>query len=360
MTQLIESTISDRQKDSFIIADFIFHIIDVENQTENDGVVYLDDIALNERQKVFFLDRIKDATSGTQYVFATPQVSLKRRIADLENPELGLTFNNFSRLVTEDFANKHSGNMSSGIFVVCKVHYQLSENGEQGKFIFLVKMDKQSSFKYSFIERDGRRIAQIEENDNSLGERKDTIQKSALIDISNQYQWHALAYDRTKKPDLSEYFRDFLGVNARQTNTLLTRKTHHAVKVWAKSLPIECFPDGEDANTLSGRSLNYLCDNAAFDTDAFIDTVVRDVDENRKRAVCQSLRNALVAEGIAGQTFSPQPRAISRKDRKQVYLTEEGVTIFYEGPSDAANIVVNKSDDGSATITIKTNRLIIK
>ncbi|WP_421268590.1 nucleoid-associated protein [Aeromonas veronii] len=360
MAQLIESTVSDKQKEGFIISDFIFHIIDIEGHVENDGVVYLDEITLNDRQKKFFLDRIKDATSGTQYIYSSEIVRLKRRIDDFEDQEKEVSFNEFSRLVTKDFAKEHSGNMSSGIFVVCKVSYPLTEDGEQCKFIFLVKMDKQASFKYSFIERDGRRIATIEENLNSLGEKKDTIQKSALIDISNQYKWNMLAYDRTKKPDLSDYFREFLGVIPRQTNTSLTRITHKTVKDWAKTLPDECFPEGEDANTFSGRSLNYLCDIVVFDTDAFINTIVRDEDQKRREAVSYSLKLALTAAGVAGQTFTPQPKAIARKDRRQVYLTEEGVTISYEGSPDAANIVVKRSDDGSATITIHTNGLIIK
>ncbi|VXA79226.1 MULTISPECIES: nucleoid-associated protein [Aeromonas] len=359
MTQQIESSISDNKKNSFRITDFIFHIIDVETQQENDGVVYLDEILLNERQKQFFLDRIKDATSGTQYVFTSSLVSLKKRIGNLEDPEHALAFNQFSQEVTADFSKHHSGNMSSGIFVVCKVDYNISES-EVGKFIFLVKMDKQSSFKYSFVERDGRRIAKIDENENSLGERKDTIQKSALIDVSNQFAWHVLAYDRTKKPELSDYFREFLSVDPRLTNTLLTQKAHRVARRWAKALPLEFLADGEDANTLAGRSLNYLLDNLIFDTDRFIETIIRDSDPARRERAASSLRNTLVEEGIAGQSFAIQPKAITLKDRKQVYLTEEGVTIYYEGPADAANIDVKTLEDGSSTITIKTSKLTIR
>ncbi|MFQ2122404.1 nucleoid-associated protein [Aeromonas hydrophila] len=359
MTQRIESSISEDKKNSFRITDFIFHIIDVENQHENDGVVYLDEIILNERQEQFFLDRIRDATSGTQYLFTSSLVPLKSQIDNLESTEHTLTFNEFSQNVTANFATHHSGNMSSGIFVVCKVEYNLSEN-ELGKFIFLVKMDKQSSFKYSFIERDGRRIARIDENENSLGERKDTIQKSALIDVSNQFAWHLLAYDRTKKPDLSDYFKEFLSVNPRLTDTVLTQLTHRTVRRWAKTLPLEFLADGEDANTLAGRSLNYLNDNVEFDTDRFIENVIRDDDPARRQRAASSLRNTLVEAGIAGQSFAIKPRAITFKDRKQVYLTEEGVTIYYEGPADAANIVVNSLENGSATITIRTNKLTIK
>ncbi|MBC8674268.1 hypothetical protein H2136_20055 [Aeromonas hydrophila] len=146
----------------------------------------------------------------------------------------------------------------------------------------------------------------------------------------------------------------------RLTNTTLTQKTHRAVRRWAKKLPLEFLADGEDANTLSGRSLNYLLDNITFDTDRFIETVIRDSDPERRQRATASLRHSLIEEGIAGQSFTIMPKAITLKDRKQVYLTEEGVTIYYEGPADAANIEVKSLEDGSSTITIKTSKLTIR
>jgi hypothetical protein len=218
-------------------------------------------------------------------------------------------------------------------------------------------MDKQPTFTYSYEERDGRRIAVVNEVPNSLNENKSAVQKSALIDAAGQFAWNVLAFDRVKKPDLSDYFRGFLGVTERQQESVLTRAAHAGVRKWVKQLPVDKLPLGEDLNTFLGRSLNYLNDHDTFDTDDYLNAVVRDKEAARKAELIQSLRDALAEAGVAGQQFRPQPGSLRDRDRKQVYKTLEGVTISFEGPQEAVGMNIEQLGEGRVRITIETNRL---
>lgn len=356
MLQPLEGVLNQAQKDSLELVDFIFHIIQPDAVEEGERIVYMDEVQLEPQQETFFLERLRDIAEGTQYVFKRDAVHLKEKCEQfVANPE---RFIELSRQITTDFAGRHEGNMSAGVFVVCTVRFLARANDWQ-KLVFLVKMDKRPSFSYSWEVRGGRKIAVVSEIQNALSETKASVQKSALINVSDLFPWDVLAFDRTSRPGLRDYFRAFLGVTERQVDSELTKQTHSAVRKWAKALSQDSLPEGEDANTYIGRSLNYLNDHDVFDTDEFVNTVVRDADEVRKAELSASLREELAQVGVAGQQFRPTPGSLPKKARRQVYQTAEGVTITYEGDNDAAGIDIRDLGNGRKQITIVTNRLEI-
>ncbi|HCF0953893.1 TPA: nucleoid-associated protein [Pseudomonas aeruginosa] len=351
----LDGVLTQAQRDSLEIVSFIFHII--EPEADDEDVVFLDEVQLQAKQKEFFLARLREIAEGTQYVFKQDAVHLKEKCQQLvEAPD---RFIELSRQVTTDFSGRHRGQMSAGVFIVSAVKYLASAHNWR-QLIFLVKMDKQPSFTYSYQEKDGRRVAIVNEVPNSLNESKSAIQKSALVDASDQFGWDVLAFDRVKKPGLSDYFRGFLGVTERQQDWALTRAAHVQVRKWAKKLAAEQLPPGEDLNTFLGRSLNYLTDHDAFDTDEYLNAVVRDEDADRKEALMNSLRDALAEAGVAGQQFRPQAGSLRKGERKQVYQTYEGVTISFEGSPEAMGMKIEPLGDGRARVTIETNRLDAK
>jgi hypothetical protein len=112
--------------------------------------------------------------------------------------------------------------------------------------------------------------------------------------------------------------------------------------------------------SFTGRAFNYLNDHDQFDTDAFIDAVVRDQDVERKASLSNALKEELVQAGIAGQRFAPKPGSIPKRQSKQVYQTAEGVMISFEGDKDAVGLSIETKPDGGKIITIETNQLNIK
>jgi hypothetical protein len=356
MPQPLESVLGQAQRDSLKIHSLVFHIIDPDIE-EDDHVVYLDEVRLQEKQKAFFLDRLRDIAEGTQYVFAPDAVHLKEKCEQLLDD--ANDFNQLSRQITRDFAGRHLEQMSAGVFVIAVVTFLATAHDER-KLVLLVKMDKRPSFSYQYETVEGKRVAVMQEVENALSETKAAVQKSAVVDVTEHFAWDVLAYDRVKKPLLSDYFKGFLGVTNRHQDSELTRVAHATVKKWAQRLPVEAMPAGEDLFSFTGRAFNYLNDHDQFDTDAFIDAVVRDQDVERKASLSNALKEELVQAGIAGQRFAPKPGSIPKRQSKQVYQTAEGVMISFEGDKDAVGLSIETKPDGGKIITIETNQLNIK
>lgn len=352
----LEGVLNQAHRDSLEVVDFIFHIIDPDAE-EGQEVVYLDEVQLQARQKTFFLERLREAAEGTQYVFKPDAVLLMEKCQQVVAEPL--RFVELSRQITENFSGHHDGQMSAGVFVVSTVKYLLSANNWQ-KLVFLIKMDKRPSFSYSYTVQNGKRVAVMSEIENALNETKAAIQKSALIDVSNIFAWDVLAFDRVKKPSIGDYFRGFLGATERQVDSVLTKTAHSTVRKWAKRLTAEQMPPGEDALGYTGRALNYLKDHDAFDTDAYLDAIVRDEDAQRKDALIALLREELANAGVAGQQFRPRPDSLPGKERKQIYQTEEGVTITFEGDKTVVGLSVQDLGNNRKRISIETGNLVIK
>lgn len=353
MTAKLEAVLSQAQRDSLDIEEFIFHIIEPDAADE-EKVVYLDSVSLQEKQRTFFLDRLRDIAEGTQYVFQKDAVTLNEKCSQLIAPNAD--FNQLSRQITADFAGRHKGQMSAGVFVIAIVRYQATAR-TQKKLVLLIKMDKSPTFSYTHKEINGKRVAEMQEIPNALGETKKAIQKSAVIDVSNEFAWDVLAQDRVYKPVLGDYFKAFLGVIERQQDSALTRTALNTVRKWARLLKSDQISDGEDANTFTGRAFNYLKDHDQFDTDSFLDVVVRDPDKKRKRELTESLDLALAESGVQGQSFQPRPESLPKKERTTTYKTAEGVTVSFEGDRDAAGVTVTEID-GATVLSVRTAKLI--
>jgi hypothetical protein len=344
----LEAVLNQAQKDSLEIEDFIFHIIEPEEDDAN-KVLYLDSVELGAKQSKFFLDRLRDTLSGTQYVFKEEAVSLKEKCEHLLRPRKD--FNKISRQITEDFAARHKGAMSAGVFVISVVSFKLS-GAETRKLILLIKMDKSETFSYSSKIKDGKRVAEMREVPNSLNESRKAIQKSAVIDVSDEFAWGVLAQDRGE-PRLSDYFRAFLGVTERQHDSVLTRTAAIAVRRWALTLKPAEMAAGEDSSTFAGRAIDYLKGHAQFDSDAFVEMVVRDTDKTRKKNLTASLSKVLADSGVLGQVFEPKPESLKKAERTTVYRTDEGVTISFEGDRNAVGVSV-RQEAGHTVLTVRT------
>lgn len=351
-----ESVLTNMQAAHLEIEHFIFHVI---HPDQEDPVTFLDEVVLTDEQKTFFTERLRNAATGSQYQFMPDAVSLKEKcqqlIADLD------CFIEVSRQITRSFAGHHTGNTANGVFVVAIAKTLVADN-QPIRLVFLVKLDHKEVYQYVLEQLAGGQRAVMHKIANSLVEDKTAVQKSALIDVSDAFAWDVLASERRPKPDgeIWDYFKEFLGVRLREDASILTRKTLAVVRKWARGLGATDVPDGEDVNTYKSRAIRFLEDNDQFDTDRFLDTVVRDeIDVERKTRVKQSLRDQLAEAGVAGQTFRPQPNSLPKKAKRMVYETMEGVTIQFEGSREEKGITI-RTADGGKIIEIRTARVTTK
>ena len=355
MAKTINSVLSKGQIETLEIKEFIFHIINAEEGEE--GTTFLDSVELGPAQKKFFLDRLKDCAKGTQYLFKKNVVdSLEEKCEDYNKGKV--SFLDTSVAITKSFSKLHAGTASDGLFVVSKVDY-LSSANDYKSLLFLVKLDKTATLSYSYKEENGIKIAIINEVPNALSESKRAVQKSALIDLSGTHVWDVLAYDRVEA-ELTEYFKRFLGVTPRHTDLAQTQQALRTVRAWSRQIDATRLPEGEDATTFIGRSLSYLESTEEFETEQFINSVVRHSDVDLKKQLHDELYDKLASEGIAGATFKPVPSEIGRKYKKTTYETAEGVVITYQGDQTAAGISRDKQADGREIITIITNKVNVK
>ena len=351
-----ESVLNDNQIESLGIQKLIFHVINVDGEGE-DRVIPLDEVALDDDQKKFFLDRIRSVAKGVQYDFIPNNVTTKNSCNTLlTEPE---NFRKTSIELTHAFASHHKGNMSSGVFVTSIVQTVFTA-GRPIQMIFLAKFDHRNV--YQIVVRakqngDGNEVVMQKIADN-LVEDKSAIQKSALIDISESFSWDVLADERKLKSsgEVTDYFKGFLGAQLKEVASVLTVRAVQSVRKWAYALEEENLPDGEERGNYRARAVSYMQTQDEFDSDGFIEAVVKDTDPVRREAVKASLKATLEEAGLTNQKFQPKPASLPRTDKKQVWKTAEGLTLEFSGESTDFGLKVEERNDGQDgyLISIKT------
>lgn len=229
-----ESSLKQAEKDSLSIEQFIFHILITKEETPKT----LSKVILTPEHRQFFCERIAESAEGTQFIFtdikaATPErcnrmINKSDEVEFNEKPEIGIEDKNNERFIEEsiglaqDFLNHHKNNMSNGALIVALVN--IASDGKQVPLISLIKMDNTEVLQYVIEENEdtGRSEAMFKKILNTFVENKDAVQKIALIDMGEHFKWDVLAQERNKQK-LSLYFRDFLSITERETDSYWTR-----------------------------------------------------------------------------------------------------------------------------------------
>lgn len=345
-----ESVLTREEKESFEIKNFIFHIILESNETP----IYLDEVVLNEDQINFFKHRFSDVSEGVQHIFKDKTTSdfYKNCSLLIQNPEEN--FLQVSRLLTASFKGHHKKSTNDGVFITSLVKVK-----NEIPLIFLLKLDNKKVFQYA-VERNKALLNEIYR---TFVEDRKAIQKSALVDISDNYAWDVLATDRTTTGDkaLRDYFAGFLGVVEKETPSTLTRTATSIIRKWAISEKDNLDPE-QDISSYKKRGIDYLNGTAVFDIYGYIDAVIEDKDESRKEKLKESFKQYCDVVGLSGQSFIPSKGSIDRAIRKNVRETAEGVKIEWEGDPSDSRIEIPSSpntEDGLYHIRIKTSKIKI-
>ena len=346
---------------------FIFHIISTPKKDEEAKVIFLDEVTISDEQKNFFLDRLKETAEGNKYKFKEHSENLKNNCLKLV--ESSESFSRISRNITQDFSNHHGSRMAPGIFIVSEVSVPMGNN-QLGKLIFLVKLDNKKTININYKEINGKMIADISNIPYALTENKSAVQKSALIDVNDIFEWDTLATDRygpQRSTKLSEYFEGFLGVGIFGSPQSLTAEVVKTTTKWFRSLSADDIPDGLNRTVVKERALSFIDGNQDFDTDKFIDNIIREENEYKPdliKKLKDKLKNSLGEAGIAGQKFVMDNSYLTKKQRQTKYKTKEGVEIIAMDGVGASVIEIewlnnNNIKSGPAIVKIRTDELSI-
>ncbi|MBN2836125.1 MAG: nucleoid-associated protein [Candidatus Delongbacteria bacterium] len=180
----------------------------------------------------------------------------------------------------------------------------------------------------------------------------------ALISLSDEYAWEALAFDRNSGDSIKKYFKKFLGVTEKDDIFDLTKKALSAATRWANQNR-ELLNDDDVASNYKQRAINYLTSHVTFDSDQFINSVLYDENEERKTLATASFKKLLQEEGICGQDFRISQKALSRNSIKHTATTAEGLSMTWTGDPAIVNLTLPKEreDDGMFHILIRTNNI---
>lgn len=358
MATIKEKSLSDAQIASLKIKKLIFHVIDVDAE-ETERVKPLNELILDADQNKFFLERIKSVASGIQYNFIEHAEHTKLPCQNLLEFENDFQANSIT--LAQGFASYHKKNMASGVFVVAIAESLYSEH-ESINLVFLAKFDHRNVYQIIVKANDDGlgSHAIMQKVADTLVEDKSAIQKSALINLdAEKYSWDVLADERklNVKGEITDYFRNFLGVTLKEVASVLTKKAVQAVHQWAIARDPAELPDGEEKGNYRSRAVAYMESNTVFELDSYINAIIRDeVNEERKLRMEQSLRAQLDEAGITNQKFSTRPNSLPKKLKKQLWKTSEGITLEFFGEASDLGIETKPRSDGvlGQEIVIKT------
>lgn len=343
-----ESVLTQNEKASAKIEKFIFHII-IESEL---NPIFLDEVDLTDEQLDFFRLQFLEAAEGTQFDFNDNSTSEVYKNCEkiIENPNEN--FFNISKDLTASFKSHHKKNMNDGVFITALVSINGSNN-----LIFLLKLDNRKVFEYK---RTGNK-AILEEIKNTFVEDKRSIQKLAIIDVTDYYKWDVLAYDRSPGvgKTISDFFRNFLVVHEKETPTTLTTNTVKAITNWTITNRADLDP-AQEISSYKNRVIDYLNNCSMVDFKKLIDRVIDDSDSSRKRKLKRSLKEFLEGLGLYGQSFKPSRSVLTASQKKNIRKTAEGIKIEWQGDANDVNIDipnVPNSNDGFYHITIKTREI---
>lgn len=336
-----ESVLSVADKEAIVIEKLIFHII----LKDDVQPVFLDELVITKEQTKFFKDRLADSAQGRQYIFTSNNAAVRKLTQSvIKSPETN--FIKVSKDLTDRFKTTHTGSTNDGVFVIALASIK------KRKLLFMVKIDHKKVYEYKLK---GNK-ALLKEVQNTFVEDKSAIQKVALIDISPNVVWDVLVYDRSKPSSITEYFRNFLSVNPRETESQLTSNAVSFVLKWASNNRDLLDPEQEPSQ-YKNRAIEHLWNIDTFDTDTFIKSVIRDEDSTRRGNLESSLRDFLIEKGLAGQTFDVNRNALTKKTKKNVRQTAEGVKIEWTGEPKDHNITIpnEPNNNGIYRIIIETS-----
>lgn len=340
-----ESVLSDADRNQIRIEKLIFHIILKDELQPR----YLNEVTMTNEQRSFFRDRLEDAAAGRQFVFLEDSVT-KAKSEELINCD-NARFVQLSKELTADFRRQHGASTNDGVFIV-----SVASIGAR-KLIFLIKFDHKKIYQYHV--QDGGR-ALLREVQDTFSEDKSSIQKVALIDVGDTAVWDVLVTDLRAKPEkgyITDYFKQFLGVIPRETDTDLTKQALSIAFKWAVENQAD-LPETQEASDYKSRAKAFLLGNETFDSDAFINSVILDSDAARRERHRTSFKQKMEADGLYGQHFTLIHSALKRSATKNVRLTREGVRIEWEGAAeDVYYSVRDRDENGQQTIIIKTGEI---
>ncbi len=335
--------------DQLSIQKMTFHLL----KKEAEQPTFLENLKIEETQYDFFENIIRIAASkSAAFSFLEEESEAVLTMIELLEDEEE-NFTQHCKKLSQLFWNSQHGNSSDGILLFANIN--IGEDSHP--MLFIAKMDYQEVLQVQTqTSEEGQEKTILQSIQNALVENESAIQKSALIDIDAHYDWDVLAQDRQKgSGKLADYFKQFLHVQEKEINAILSTQVVAEVQKWANKNSEEVLLPAEHIADYKERAVSYLRTAAEFDTHELMNVVLPEDEENpeRKQDLQQSLYKHLEKNDLTTRTFAPEPEGIRTSVMKNQIKTKEGITLTWEGDLESAGIEI-KNQDGQIQIIIST------
>jgi len=344
MSQSRPLVINQEMRESIEIKNFIYHIL----ITSADEVDYLTEVQLNTSQKDFFKDMIAESSRGTKYNFVNPDNGIVKSYCDeiLEDTTNVDKFIETSGKVAQLFKANHDNRMADGIIVVTT--FTMEVNLSRKLFIALIKLDYKPVLQQVRNETDPTKVT-FKEITDSLLEEKSAIQKRAIIDVENCFDWDVIAVEKNSKVSafdtdsaLGIHFKNFLEIRLLMDNSAQTRKAISQITQWARK------EENVDHVDCKAKVISFI--NAHNDQTITLDDLKTLVCYHESQDVVTALQNSFDSHmdeaNFSGAQFVAKPDSIPDSERRTKVKTNTNVTIEWLGSKDEAGLDWEETDDG--------------
>lgn len=356
------SVLSDNQRNELRVENFIYHVIKAgEIEPE-----YLDEVVLSsDSQREFFRGIIAETGQGTQYVFIDRALSPLAGLCTTATNEPDTRFNSVSRDIASLFLSYHTaGRTSDGVLIIARVTIPIGL--ERKSLIALIKLDYTPVLRQKRLEPEGV-IARVELEEilEALSENKASVQKRALIDLDNNFDWNILAIERKKTgavldsdDAITDYFQSFLSVKLRENNSTLTKRVIKECHRWAKNYDGDL--EGMTAGDIRHKAISVIevFSNSEMSYNDFKERICLHHDVEQASRMSASFDAHMTEVGLRGVSFTPKPNSISTSERKRQWETDSGIKILWSGERNPTVLRKERQSDGSFLITIKANDVV--
>jgi len=341
--------ISQSMRDSITIHKFIYHIL----ITTEEEVDYLSAVTLTAEHKTFFQDMIAESSRGTKYKFtdsdnAPLNAQCKSLVENLNDNDL---FIETSRSIAHNFKAQHDKRMADGIVVVTT--FSMEVNMQPQNFVAILKLDYKPVLRQVRDETDPTQVT-FQEITDSLLEEKSAIQKRALIDVGDSFNWNVIAVERGKAKAsqdtdtaIGDHYKSFLSVTLLEDNSVITRKTIAHTKKWA-SQHNELIPSDVKARVVKFIGAH---DDQNINMDDIRDLLCEHNDAMTKERLTSSFNSYMDEVELSGVQFTSKANSIPNNDKRTKVKTNKNVVLEWQGEMEDAGIKRDEID-GQTVYTI--------
>jgi hypothetical protein len=323
----------------------IFHVVGPEEE----DIVLMDEIDVTGLES-FFLQRVRETNIGNRFEFIGPNQGVRPSlIAIRDKPD---QFVQVSKDLAEAFHGFHQNVAAKkGALIVALL------SGLPKPAFALIKFDDLRVLRFrQEKDDDGKVKAIVTEIDNTFQEDKKAMQKSALV-ILDDDGGELAVFDRVNRQNISDYFKNFLGVRRIHTPEAASKKFKKALNGAFQETADEAPEDIR--RTWRSKLFDAVQTRDSIipdeNLDAFGLAVFGDFwnNDNFKK----SLQKHLHQQRISGESIIIDKQTFPKPTVRRV-RTKEDIFIRYPANLDGEAVTIEKRPDGSATITIETQGIL--